>query len=110
MGTDAPQQYSVPGFSIHREMPLMSEAGMSPYEIIKSATVNVGRYFQHLDDFGIIAVGQRADLLLVNGNPLNNISNLADRSGVMVRGVWFSRNQIESRLADIASEYEEGFK
>src|SRR5690606_18013450 len=45
MGTDAPQQFSVPGFSLHREFDRMAEAGMSPYDILKSGTSNVGEYF-----------------------------------------------------------------
>ena len=54
MGTDAPQQFSVPGFSLHRELLRMREAGMSTYEILKSGTVNVGQYFAKQDSFGTI--------------------------------------------------------
>src|SRR5688572_1863289 len=62
-GTDAPQQYSVPGFSIHREMRAMKEAGMSNFAILQSATKNVGEYMGTRDKFGTIAAGQRADLV-----------------------------------------------
>ena len=85
-GTDAPQQFSVPGFSIHHEFASMLEAGMSPFEIILSATKAAGDYHQDKARFGMVAVGQRADLILVNGNPLKDISNVARRAGVMVRG------------------------
>jgi imidazolonepropionase-like amidohydrolase len=70
LGSDAPQRFSVPGFSIHREMARMAEAGMKPYDIIKSGSSNVGVYFKDKDDFGTIATGQRADLILVEANPL----------------------------------------
>ena len=103
MGTDAPQQFSVPGFSIHRELQVMAAAGMSPYEIIRSGSVNVGEYFKDHDDFGTVEVGKRADLLLVNGNPLEDIANVADRSGVMVRGAWLPEDRIQERLAEIAA-------
>ena len=103
MGTDAPQQFSVPGFSIHRELQVMAAAGMSPYEIIKSGTVNVGEYFKGHDDFGTVEVGKRADLLLVNANPLENIASVADRAGVMVRGAWLPEERIQERLAEIAA-------
>ncbi len=105
MGTDAPQQFSVPGFSIHRELAVMSEAGMSPYEILRSGTANVGRYFSNQDDFGTIEVGNRADLLLVNADPLEDIANIRDRAGVMVRGEWLPESSIQERLEAIAASY-----
>ncbi len=105
MGTDAPQQFSVPGFSIHRELAVMSAAGMSPYEILQSGTANVGRYFSNQDDFGTIEVGQRADLLLVNADPLEDIRNVRDRAGVMVRGEWLPESSIQERLDAIAALY-----
>jgi hypothetical protein len=105
-GTDAPQQFSVPGFSIHREIRAMAEAGMSPYEILKSATTNVGEYFKDKDRFGVIASGTRADLLLLEANPLEDASNVAKRSGVMVRGRWLTEREIQTRLEKIAKSQE----
>lgn len=105
MGTDAPQLYSVPGFSIHRELKVMSDAGMSPYEILVTGTKNVGEYFSHKDDFGTIEVGKRADLILVDNNPLEDISNLKNHSGVMVAGRWLSKSFIDEKLADIEASY-----
>jgi imidazolonepropionase-like amidohydrolase len=102
MGTDAPQQFSVPGFSLHREMRKMTESGMSPYEVLVTGTRNVGAYFAASDKFGTVAPGQRADLLLVDGNPLEKLDNLARRSGVMVRGRWLSEADIQARLSKIA--------
>lgn len=105
MGTDAPQLFSVPGFSIHRELPLMAEAGMTNFEIIESGTKNVGEYFADWDDFGIIAEGQRADLILVNENPLEDLANIQNHSGVMVQGKWYSREMINQKLAEIEAYY-----
>jgi len=101
MGTDAPQLFSVPGFSIHRELPHMEAAGMSPYEIIESGTINVGAYFSNEDNFGTIAEGQRADLLLLNENPLEDIAHLQNHAGVMVQGKWYSREMIDRKLEEI---------
>lgn len=101
-GTDAPQQFSVPGFSVHREMASMVEAGLSPYEIILSGTRTAGDYFKKEAQFGTIAAGQRADMILVNGNPLKDVSNVAKRAGVMVRGRWLSENEIQKRMKSIA--------
>lgn len=105
MGTDAPQQFSVPGFSLHREMKWMVDAGMTPYDVLQSGTSAVGRYFSNEDQFGNVAVGHRADLLLLEANPLESISHVADRVGVMVRGRWLPESEIQSRLDALASRY-----
>jgi imidazolonepropionase-like amidohydrolase len=105
MGTDAPQQFSVPGFSLHRELLRMREAGMSPYEILKSGTANVGEYFAKQDSFGTIEPGRRADLVLLDANPLTDIANVAKISGVMVRGRWLSRTDLDAGLAKIAAKF-----
>ena len=103
MGTDAPQQFSVPGFSLHREFPRMRAAGMTPYEILVSGTRNVGDYFQRNDAFGTIAVGRRADLLLLDADPLADIANLQRIAGVMARGRWVPQDEIRTRLEAIAA-------
>jgi imidazolonepropionase-like amidohydrolase len=105
MGTDAPQQFSVPGFSLHRELLRMRDAGMSNYDILKSGTVNVGEYFKSQDNFGTIEAGKRADLVLLTANPLANIENVAKIDGVMVRGRWYSREEMDARLGKIAEKY-----
>jgi hypothetical protein len=103
-GTDAPQQFSVPGFSVHRETASMLEAGLTPYQIILTATRNAGEYYKDKARFGTVAAGQRADLVLVNGDPLKDVANVARRSGVMVRGRWLGEDEIQRRLAAIASQ------
>lgn len=103
MGTDAPQQFSIPGFSLHREFPRMRAAGMSPYEILESGTRHVGEYFQRQDAFGTIAVGRRADLLLLDADPLAHESNLQRIAGVMARGRWLGADEIRTGLEAIAA-------
>lgn len=105
MGTDAPQQFSVPGFSLHREMRKMTEAGMTPYEVLKSGSYNVGQYFSNEDDFGTIEIGKRADLILLNSDPLESVENIANRAGVMVKGRWLSEKDIQERLKSISAGY-----
>ena len=105
MGTDSPQVFSVPGFSLHREMQAMADAGMSSYEILVSGTRAVGEYFRRSDTFGTVAVGRRADLILLNSNPLDDVGNVTDRAGVMVRGRWFSQSYIQDRLDTIERRF-----
>jgi imidazolonepropionase-like amidohydrolase len=105
MGSDAPQQFTLPGFSLQRELLYLRDAGMSPYEILKSGTVNPGQYFAKQDSFGTIETGKRADLVLLNANPLADIRNVSKIEGVMVRGKWFSRADLDERLAKIEEKY-----
>lgn len=102
LGSDAPQLFNVPGFSIHHEIDGMLRAGLTPLEIIKSGTINPAIYFNEEDNFGEIKEGLSADLILLNTNPLNDMKALRDISGVMLRGQWLSKEMIDSRLAEIA--------
>lgn len=109
MGTDSPQMFNVPGFALHREIAVMSEAGMTNQQILESGTVTVGRYVQeHLgidDRFGTVAPGQRADLVLLESNPLDDLQHLQDRVGVMVAGRWVSRAEIDAGLQALAAKH-----
>lgn len=105
LGTDAPQQFSIPGFSIHREVRLMEEAGLTPYAILRAGTAAVGRYFERRDRFGLVAPGHRADLILLEGNPLRDLGQLSRRAGVIVRGRWIPETEIQARLAALAASF-----
>lgn len=103
MGTDAPQLFSVPGFSLYNELEIMAEAGMTPYEILQSGTVNVARFFGIMEEAGTIEPGKRADLILLEANPLQNISAVRQNAGVVVGGRWLSGEEIQRRLEAIAA-------
>jgi imidazolonepropionase-like amidohydrolase len=109
MGTDSPQLFNVPGFALHRELAVVKEAGLSNYAILESGTRNVARYVDEvLDqpaDFGTVAPGMRADLVLLEDNPLDDLGNLTTRVGVMVRGRWVPREEIEAGLAELAARH-----
>lgn len=106
MGTDAPQFYSVPGLGLKRELAVMEEAGLTPYEILRTGTVNVGRYFADEDTFGMVAEGHRADLILLDANPLDDLTTISSPQGVMVRGQWLDRATLDATLADIEAAYQ----
>ena len=105
MGTDAPQLFSVPGFSLHRELPVMVEAGMTPYEVLRSGTANVAQFFGIEDEAGTVAVGRRADLLLLEANPLEDIGNIERNAGVMIDGRWLPSDMLRARLDAIAAKH-----
>jgi imidazolonepropionase-like amidohydrolase len=106
MGTDSPQMFNVPGFALHREIAEMAESGMTSHQILVSGTAAVGRYVrEHLGldgDFGTVRPGQRADLVLLGSNPLADLANLTDRVGVMVRGRWVPRAELDAGLEELA--------
>jgi imidazolonepropionase-like amidohydrolase len=103
MGTDAPQIFSVPGFALYRELPLMVSIGMTPYEVLRTGTVNVARFLGIEDRAGTVAVGRNADLLLLEANPLEDISAIERNAGVMIDGRWLSGEEIRLRLEEIAA-------
>ncbi len=109
MGTDSPQLFMVPGFALHRELGIIAEAGVSPHTILESGAKNVARYVAEqlkLDgNFGTVVVGNRADLVLLDANPLQTVANLTKRAGVMVKGRWVPASEIEKGLADLAARY-----
>lgn len=108
MGTDSPQMFNVPGFALHHELLIMGEV-MSPFEVLASGTRNVSEYVAASlgadSDFGTVAVGQRADLILVEGNPLDRLGDVANLAGVMVSGRWISGDEIRSGLDGLTEKY-----
>ena len=103
MGTDAPQVFSVPGFSLRREVVAMQKAGMTPWQILHSGTVAVAEHFGTQAETGTIAAGKRADLILLDANPLDDITAIGRVAGVMVNGRWLAQADIERTLGEIAS-------
>ena len=101
LGSDAPQLFNVPGFSIHHEMETMVKAGLSPLEIIQSGTINVAEYLELTDSIGEIKSGMEADAIIVRKNPLENVQNLKELSGVLLGGQYLSRKDIDLRLKEI---------
>ncbi|WP_187775656.1 amidohydrolase family protein [Luteimonas suaedae] len=104
LGSDAPQFFNVPGFSIHHEMEMMVAAGLTPYEVLVTGTRNPAAYFGTPDAFGTVEPGRRADLILLEANPLEDVANVQRRVGVMVRGQWLPEEMIQARLEEIAAE------
>jgi imidazolonepropionase-like amidohydrolase len=102
MGSDAPQVFSVPGFSLRHETEAMVKAGLTPWQVVEAGTVAVARYFGVEKDSGTVAVGKRADLILADANPLADVANIFRTSGVMVNGRWLPRAELDAKLAEIA--------
>lgn len=106
LGTDAAQAYNIPGYSIHEELVMLVEAGLSPYEAIEAGTRNAALVLGHSDDFGTVTLGKRADLLLLDANPLEDVTNASKISGIMVRGRWFPQAELQSMLDGLKDSFE----
>ncbi len=90
------------GFAVHEELRNFVDAGLSPYEAIRTGTRNAAEFLNATDTFGTVAVGLRADLILVEANPLDNVAHVARRVGVMVRGRWLPEEELQQRLDSLA--------
>ena len=97
LGSDAPQIFNVPGMSTHHELQYLVDAGLTPYEALKTGTFNVG-VFYNKPEMGVIKEGANADILLLNANPLENISNTQKIEGVLVGNKWLNRASLDDML------------
>lgn len=104
LGSDAPQVFNVPGFSIHHELQGMLDAGLTPLEVLQIGTMNPATFFA--GNFGQVKEGMEADLILTDKNPLEDLTHLKNPAGVMVRGQWLDNELIQQKLADIAASYQ----
>ena len=107
LGSDAPQFFNVPGFSIHREMAMMQASGLTPYEVLVTGTRNAALALGTPDAFGTVEVGRRADLLLLAGDPREDLLHAQAPLGVMASGRWWPREALDARLAEIAERHAE---
>jgi len=103
VGSDSPSTFYVHGFAIHQEMQAMVDAGIPVYGVLEAATRNAAECMK--GDFGVVAAGKRADLLLLTANPLENIANTQKRAGVMLRGQWFAEEELQKKLEQVATSF-----
>lgn len=98
LGADSPQVFAVPGHSIHRELHWLVADGLTPYQALATGTRNVAEFFGAAKDRGTIAIDTRADIVLVEANPLVDIGNAAKVVGVVRRGQWVTKADIMKQL------------
>jgi imidazolonepropionase-like amidohydrolase len=97
-GTDFPNPYVFPGFSLHDELSLMVTGGMPALDALRSATINPATFMNKKADFGSVEVGKLASLVLLNKNPLENIENTKTIEAVLVRGKVYDRSALDLML------------
>ena len=99
-GTDCGVSYVIPGFSIHDELKLFVKAGLSNADAIKTATLNPAKYFNLSGSNGQATTGMNANLLLLDANPLDDISNTKKIYGVIRNGKYLNRNYLDKLLTE----------
>ena len=104
LGSDSPQIFNVPGFALHRELEYLVDAGLTPYQALATGTVNPARFFGLSASVGAVQTGLEADLILLDDNPLDNIEATRRIHGVMLRGEWISREDLDQLLETFARE------
>jgi len=106
LGTDMGNPYVTAGFALHEELGYLVAAGLTPFEALRAGTADAARCMQDEDDWGTLAVGRRADLLLLGANPLDDVRNAAARVGVVLHGRWMSAEELHAELERRAASFE----
>ena len=103
-GTDSACQGGLPGFSLHEELRLMVESGFTPLEALQTATINPAKFMLREKDLGTIEKGKLADFILLDANPLSDISNTRKIDGVVVNGRYLSRKALDEMLSEVEAQ------
>lgn len=104
-GTDAMIPMILPGASLHDELTLLVEAGLTPYQAIRAATVTPSEIFQQFGDLGTVAPGRAANLVLLSGNPLENVGALRKPEATIVGGIYLDRATLDAHMEEIAQRF-----
>jgi imidazolonepropionase-like amidohydrolase len=99
-GTDVSNPFVFPGFSLHDELGLLVQAGLTPLEALQAATLNPARYLGTLDARGTVEVGRVADLVVLEANPLADIAATQRITAVIFGGRLYDRGALNAMLAD----------
>ncbi len=100
-GTDTPIFLAIPGYSLHAELEQLVASGLSPLEALRAATVRPAEFFGIEDDIGTVDPGKRADLVLLDADPLSNITNTRRISGVISKGRFYTPEELAAQLGNM---------
>lgn len=109
-GSNTPEFLWLYGFGMHHELRALKDAGLSNYAVLEAAIKNPSMFLGTIDKVGTIETGKRADLILLNANPLDDISATENRAGVMLKGKWHPQQELNSWLDQSAQAMSTSFK
>ncbi|MEM1402645.1 MAG: amidohydrolase family protein [Pseudomonadota bacterium] len=101
-GTDAPDSFAFPGFGLHDELGHLSQAGLSPVEVLRTATIEPARFLGLEGEAGVIAAGARADIVLLRDNPLEDVQAVRSVDAVVLAGKIYDRDRLDAMLLQTA--------
>jgi hypothetical protein len=99
-GSDTPNPFALPGFGLHDELEMLVESGLTPLQALRAATIDAARFLEATDSLGTVEVGKVADLVLLGGNPLEDISNTRTIQAVMLSGRLLNRAALDVLLSE----------
>jgi len=102
-GSGGPAPYIFPGSSLHDELELLVKTGFTPLQALQAATFNPALFMVKLDKYGVVEKGHVADLVLLEANPLDDISNTRKIDSVVMQGNYYSREDLDRMLAGVAA-------
>ena len=105
-GSDTPNAFVIPGFSLHEEMELLVGSGLTPLEALQAATINPARFLGAADSLGTVEEGKLADLVLLEANPLDEITNTQRIRAVVADGRLYRRAKLDRLLDEVEASFE----
>ena len=109
-GSDTPEFLWLYGFGMHHELKALKDAGLSNYAVLEAGTKNPSLFLGTIDTVGTIEKGKRADLMLLDANPLDDLSATQNRAGVMLKGKWHTQQELNGWLDQSAQTISTSFK
>lgn len=103
VGTDGGDSFVYPGFSVHDELKELVKAGLTPFEALQAATLHAAEFLNLQESYGSIEEGKKADFILLKNNPLNNIEHTQEIEGLVFRGKYINRNNLNALLEQAKS-------
>jgi imidazolonepropionase-like amidohydrolase len=105
LGTDTMKAGTLPGYSLRKELENFAAAGLTPYEAIRAGTADAAKFLHQENEFGLVSKGLRADLILVDANPLADVKNVSKLAGVLARGRWFTAAELNRQQLALRAKY-----
>ena len=106
IGTDTPNPFVLPGFAIHDELEAFIAIGIPVEEVLRMATADAAKFLREEGEWGVVAAGARADLVLLDADPREDLSTLRRPAGVMMNGHWYDAAFLDAELAEIREAVE----
>ena len=104
-GSDLGGQWVIPGFGLHQEFKELAASGLSPLEILQATTLNGAQFLRRDSTMGAVDEGKNADLVLLDANPVSDVSNLDKVFAVFLKGKYFSKDALAKMKSDVAAAY-----